>query len=455
MNWTRRDILKAGGLGLLGLGVDSLVPAFLRRQLLAIDSEIANRKLVFIFQRGGNDGVNTVIPHGDAEYNTQTRPTLYIPEAQALDLGNGFASLHPRLAPMMEIYNNSALTGVDGPGNLAVIHRVGYSGQSQSHFDSQQYWENGQPGNDSDEGMLYRQVAAMTDFNKNRFPAASISSSQLVALKGPLPVPTLRRAEEFRFDVPTSRVNKFLGSLPPSEGGAGGRGLLGAYGGTRDFANKPYRDLVYGTGLALTDAMNVVRDALSQGPYAPENGATYPDGSFGEKLLEVAMLLKRTPVRVIGVNIGGWDTHTNQGGQYGSHGNLLQDIAEGYRALYLDLQDQWEDLLIVNMTEFGRTSEENGSLGTDHAHAICMFVAGGRVQGGVYNCDPTTWRTGDLFSKSGRYLERRTDFRAIFGEIFTRHFGDDPATLEQVIPGYASAAQKNPPEFDFLDFLPA
>src|SRR5690606_1428615 len=202
MNWTRRDLLKAGGLSLLGLGVDSFVPAFLRRRLLAAPQELAQKKMVFIFQRGGNDGINTVIPYGDPEYNVSTRPTLYIPENLGLDLGNGFAGLHPRLEPLLEIYNHSSLNGVDGPGNLAVIHPVGYSGQSQSHFDSQQYWENGMPGNDSDEGMLYRQVAAMTDFRSNRFPAASISSSQMVALKGPLPIPTLRTASSFRFDVP-------------------------------------------------------------------------------------------------------------------------------------------------------------------------------------------------------------------------------------------------------------
>ncbi|HLU46551.1 MAG TPA: DUF1501 domain-containing protein [Planctomycetota bacterium] len=453
MNWTRRDLLKAGGLSLLGLGVDSFVPAFLRRRLLAAPQELAQKKMVFIFQRGGNDGINTVIPYGDPEYNVSTRPTLYIPENLGLDLGNGFAGLHPRLEPLLEIYNHSSLNGVDGPGNLAVIHPVGYSGQSQSHFDSQQYWENGMPGNDSDEGMLYRQVAAMTDFRSNRFPAASISSSQMVALKGPLPIPTLRTASSFRFDVPVARSDKFLGALPPSSGSAGGRGLLGAYGGPRDFPGKPYRDLVYGTGLALADAMNVVRAALEQGPYTPQNGAEYPSGSFGEKLLEAAMLLKRTPVRIVGVNIGGWDLHTRQGAANGSHGSLLEDLAEGYRALYLDLQDQWEDLLIVNMTEFGRTSKENGSQGTDHADATCMLIAGGGVRGGVYNCDDTTWAAGDIFSRRGRYLERRTDFRAVFAEIFVKHFGDDPSILEEVIPGYTAAKNANPSDFVPLDFL--
>ena len=83
-----------------------------------------------------------------------------------------------------------------------------------------------------------------------------------------------------------------------------------------------------------------------------------------------------------------------------------------------------------------------------------MFVAGGRVQGGVYNCDASTWLEGDLFSAGGRYVERRTDYRAIFGEIFMRHFGDNEEVLEQVIPGYTQATQNNPGDFEFLNFLP-
>jgi len=132
----RRDFLKASGMAAFGLSLNLLHPdAWMGRVLAQAPSDA---KLVFIFQRGGNDAVNTVIPYGDPEYNAVNRPTLYIPRTSALDLGNEFAALHPRLAPMMDIYNHMDLNGQAGPGNLAVIHRVGYAGQSQSHFDSQQ-----------------------------------------------------------------------------------------------------------------------------------------------------------------------------------------------------------------------------------------------------------------------------------------------------------------------------
>jgi uncharacterized protein (DUF1501 family) len=425
----------------------------LKRRILAGPAE-GSRKLIFIFQRGGNDGVNTVIPRGDPQYSQANRPTLFIDDADALDLGNGFAQLHPALQPMMEIFNSTALNGVAGPGNLAVIHRVGYAGQSQSHFDSQQYWENGVPGNPTlDEGMLYRQIEKTMDPATNHVAGISISGSQMVALKGALPLPTISSVDSFSFSGSASKIQKFLGTLPTAPVGPDGKGLLGAYGGPRDLPGRPYRDLVYGTGLVLADSMQIVQDAVSQGAYTPSNGAVYPDDSLGQKLRQVAMLLKRTPVRILGANVGGWDTHTNQGGAQGYHARILGSLAQGFQALYRDLQDQWQDIVVVTMTEFGRTSKENGSRGTDHAYACVVFAAGGGVKGGVYNCDASTWAAGDLFSQSSRYVKRRTDYRAVFGEIFLQHFGDDMATLNQVIPGYSQAAAAQPQDFAPLGFL--
>ena len=445
MNWNRRDFLKAGGLTTLALTLNAFSPALFRRRLLA-GPAVGQKKLIFVFQRGGNDGVNTVIPRGDPQYNITNRPTLFIDDQDALDL-NGFAQLHPSMQPLMELYASQ---------NLAVIHRVGYSGQSQSHFDSQQYWENGTTNQPYyEEGMFYRQVERTMDPVNNHFVAASLSSNQMVALKGPLPVPTISNPATFTFAGTPAKVQKFLGQLPTAPVGPDGKGMLGFYGGPRDFSSKPYRDLVYGTGLVLADAVQIVQDAVGQGPHVPANGAVYPNNGFGTRLQQVAMLMKRTPVRILGVNIGGWDTHTNQGGLNGYHGNLLGDLALGIQALARDLQDQWNDVVLVTMSEFGRTSKENGSFGTDHAYANCMFIAGGNVNGGVYNCNPATWAAGDLFSQDGRYVRYKTDYRAIFGEIFTRHFGDNMTTLNYVIPGYSAAQTARPAEFAFLNFLPA
>lgn len=449
----RRDMLKQSSVLAMGLGLNFFSPALFKRKLIA-GPMTSPRKMIFIFQRGGNDAVNTIIPRGDSQYSTGNRPSLFIPQGNAIDLGNGFAQAHPALAPLMEIYNSTALNGVAGPGNLAVLHRIGYAGQSQSHFSSQQYWENGVPGDeDLDEGMIYRQIAATMDPGNSPFVAAAISSSQMVALKGPITLPAFNNPNEFLFNGNTAQVQKFLGQLPSSPVGGDGKGMLGLYGGPRDSIGKPYRDLVYGTGLTLVESINIVQTALQQGPYTPENGATYPNGGLGDRLRQVSMLLKRTPVRVLGVNVGGWDTHSDQGGANGQHANLLGELAQGIQALSRDLQSQWDDVIIVTMSEFGRTSIENGSQGTDHAHAGVMLVAGGRVNGGVYNCDSSTWANGDLLSVDNRYIRRRTDYRAVFGEIFMRHFGDDLPLVNQVIPGYSAAASANPSDFNFLNFV--
>lgn len=455
MNITRRHFIKLSGLTWGALGLNLLTPLNGRNQLWA-GNAANDKKVIFIFQRGGNDGINTVIPRGDSDYNDVTRPTLYIAEQDAIATGNGFAQFHPGLQPMMEVYNNSAINGQDGPGNLAVLHRVGYSGQSRSHFDSQQYWENGRPGHsDLQEGVFYRHIARNYDLNtpEHSFVAAGLSSSQLVALKGKQPLPNFNSAGSFGFRGNEAYSARFLGRNPGSGGDADGHGILGLYSGSPDLTGKIYRPLVHGTGQLLGATMETLQNALSHGAYTPSNGAVYPPGSFGRKLEEAAMLMKRTPVKFLGLNIGGWDTHSGQGQLNGDHNRLLNYLAQGFQALHRDLQDQWDNLIILTMTEFGRTSRENGSRGTDHAESSVMFVAGGGVRGGVYHCDDTTWKQGDMFSRNDRYLSRKTDFRNVLGEVLVKHLGESTQGLDEVIPGYSQAAMDNPGDFAPLNFI--
>lgn len=460
MDLTRRSFLKSSGLLTWGaISANLFTPVLFNRNLYA-GTESNNKRLIFIFQRGGNDGLNTVIPRGDAEYNSTNRPTLYIPENLAINSGNGFAQFHPSLQPFMEVYNNSSINGLAGPGNLAVIHRVGYSGQSRSHFDSEFYWETGMPGNDSlTEGMFYRHLDRklnLSDIN-NPLVAAALSSSQLTALKGAKPIPNFNRASSFNLSGGTTTASRFLGAVPGAAGAPNGKGLLGIYGGAHDENNKLYRALVHDTGKSLGATIGTLQ-AASATTYAPENGAVYPNNDLGTKLREAAMLLKRTNVRVLGVNVGGWDTHTGQGQITGGHPNLLANVANCFQALYRDLQSMWSDVLVVTMTEFGRTSLENGSMGTDHAEASVVFAAGGSVRGGVYNCDATTWDTSGvspMFQVQNRYLSRRTDFRCIMGEIFSQYFGDGDTGLNEIMPGYTAAAAARPNDFSRLNFINA
>ncbi|NJN64108.1 MAG: DUF1501 domain-containing protein [Acidobacteria bacterium] len=152
--------------------------------------------------------------------------------------------------------------------------------------------------------------------------------------------------------------------------------------------------------------------------------------------------------RVAGTQLGGWDHHDGQGTLTGIHPDLMSWLAYGMRSLYIVLSGQatdprgyasiWDDTTVITLTEFGRTSRENGSLGTDHANALGVLAAGGRINGGVYNCDGSTWEQGVMFGVEGRYLEHRTDYRAIAWEILRDHMGADLATREAIFPGYGS-----------------
>jgi uncharacterized protein (DUF1501 family) len=432
MNMKRRDFLKAGsGLTAAALsmipGLGPTCPPLLQRRLCA-GPPVCDKKLLFIFLRGGMDGISTVIPRGDSSYNATNRPSLFIPEASAYDLGNNFAQLHPAMDRMIEVFN---------AGDVAIVHRVGYRGQTRSHFDSQQYWENGTLDRELEVGIFNRHMQNSSSVCREGFTAAAISGALPVALRGPFAVPNFRDPRDYSFRGTESQIAKFVGQAPSA---GDPRGLLGILGGQQDFSGKSYRDQLYGAGLVLTETMEVL-GGIDPGSYQPQNGATYPTGEFGLSVRYAAQLFKETPVQVLGIDLVGFDNHTTQAGLFGS---LMRSIAHAFQGLSRDLGDQWNDLVVVTMTEFGRTSSENGSLGTDHGEATAMFVGGGSVNGGVYNCDSSTWQNGDVFSVGGRYLEHRTDFRSVMGEIFRGHFGDSDSVVNTAIPNYSSLANADP-----------
>jgi uncharacterized protein (DUF1501 family) len=168
--------------------------------------------------------------------------------------------------------------------------------------------------------------------------------------------------------------------------------------------------------------------------YTPASGVQYPNGDFGRSLRQIAQLIKSgVGVEIAFADIGGWDTHQAQGAVQGQLANRFTELARGIRALYDDLGDRMDDVVIMTMSEFGRTVAENGTGGTDHGHANCMLLMGGSVAGGRILGEWPGLEREQLYE--GRDLALTTDFRDIFAEIVSGHL--KTAQLEKVFPGYA------------------
>src|SRR6185295_16601570 len=167
--------------------------------------------------------------------------------------------------------------------------------------------------------------------------------------------------------------------------------------------------------------------------YAPENNADYPRSPFGQRLKEIAQLIKAgVGLEIAFADVGGWDTHVNQGGASGQLANRLSDFALSISALVTDLGDRMQDIVILSMSEFGRMVRQNGNGGTDHGHAGAMFVIGGGVHGGKVRGKWPGLEREQLYE--GRDLALTTDFRTVFAEILDKHLGAEQ--VDRIFPGY-------------------
>jgi len=193
------------------------------------------------------------------------------------------------------------------------------------------------------------------------------------------------------------------------------------------------KDMLGTTGRETFEAVKFLKNA-NPAQYKPENGAVYPTNPFGNSLRQIAQLIKAdVGLEIAFTDMGQWDTHANQGNTRGQLANLLQTFSSGIAALYQDLGQRMDDVVVLTMSEFGRTVRENGNRGTDHGHANAMFVMGNSVRGGkVYGRWPGL-KNDQLFE--GRDLALTTDFRDVFGEIASRHL--KTTDLKKIFPGYS------------------
>jgi uncharacterized protein (DUF1501 family) len=200
--------------------------------------------------------------------------------------------------------------------------------------------------------------------------------------------------------------------------------------------------VLHGTGQETFEAVKMLK-AADPSKYQPTPGVEYPKTPFGNSLRQVAQLLKANlGVEAAFSDIGGWDTHQNQGNANGQLANRLKEFSETIAAFWMDMGQDAENVTLVTMSEFGRTARQNGTGGTDHGHANVMFVLGGQVKGGkVYGKWPGL---SNEQLNEGRDLAVTTDFRRVLGEAAYKTLGSK--NLDLVFPG----ARVSPQEF--LDF---
>jgi uncharacterized protein (DUF1501 family) len=404
MKISRRYFIKSSGIAMLGM---ASLPSFLQRAVAAAAG--ANRKkMVVLFQRGAMDGLNVVVPFAEPNYYA-LRPTIAIPQPSrggadaAIDL-DGFFGLHPSLESLVPLFRN---------GQLAIVHAVGSPDPTRSHFDAQDFMESGTPGvKATDDGWLNRAIQSIPEPQASPFRAVAFGPYLPRTLQGSAPAVAIPDLKQF----------KMYGPPQTTEGG-----FEAMYAQTVDQALR-------GVGQETFEAIDQLKK-INPDTYQPENGAQYPKGHFGQSLMEIAELFKaEVGLEVAFLDSGGWDHHVNEGGVQGQLANLLRDLGQGLAAFHQDMGDRMGDVVFVSMSEFGRTAHENGNRGTDHGHANCMFVMGGDIKGGkVYSRWPGM-SPGELYE--GRDLAVTTDYRAVLGEIISKHFGD--SNLNAVFPGFAN-----------------
>ena len=410
--FSRRYFLKQSGIGLIGL---STMPAFLQRAV-ASTTGTGKKQLIVLFQRGAADGLNIVVPFAEPNYY-RMRPTIAIPAPRqgvndtAVDL-DGFFGLHPSLFPLAPLFQRN---------ELAIVHAAGSPDPTRSHFDAQDYMESGTPGvKATEDGWLDRAVGSVPEENASPFRAVAMGPNlprMLQGSTGAIAIPDLR---QFKVQPQSAAMANV------AEGG-----FEAMYSQTVDHA-------LHGTGAETFEAIDMLRK-IDTAKYPPENGADYPKSAVGQRLQQIGVMIKANiGAEVLFLDCGGWDNHVNEGGAQGQLSNLLKDLGQSLAAFHRDMGDRMGDIIVVTMSEFGRTAKENGNRGTDHGHANCMFVMGGDVKGGkVYGKWPGV---NDHQLNDGRDLALTTDFRTVVGGILTKHLG--VKNLSPVFPGFDSSPHK-------------
>ncbi len=410
---TRRNFLKAmSGASVLGVS-KALFPSWMPRLAFRQPDQTPGDILVVIFLRGGIDGISAVVPFGDGAAYYDARPTQHVAEpgsgsSAALDL-DGYFGFHPALSPLMDIYRS---------GGMSVVHATGSIDPSRSHFDAMQYMEYGTPGDKSTgTGWVGRHLQSAAWQNDSPFRAVGMGAMVPTSLRGRISPLSLRSIADFHLrgrEDELRRAEQILSQL---------------------YTVAAPADALDSQAKLVFDTVGMLQDISASG-YNPSNGAAYPmdEQGFGLGLQQIAQLIKSdVGLEVACVDLGGWDTHEQQGTTGGYFANQLSILGQGLAAFYADMQDTMGNITLVTMSEFGRRVAENASAGTDHGHGNFMFLMGGGVQGGQVFAK---WPTLAPEKLNDGDLAITTDYRDVLSEVIRLRLKNE--ALDQVFPNYTA-----------------
>ncbi len=392
---SRRDFLARG---MYGIGVGGMLPLLLNRTSAALSAQAlqgtsiekhSNRILVVVELSGGNDGLNTVVPFGDAAYY-KARPKLGIAEREVIKVSDGFG-FHPSMVGFERLYKD---------GRLAVVHGCGYDHPSLSHFSSMGFWHTGVPNGGEPLGWLGR-LADETYPAATKNVIVNLGNSQSLAVRG-------REHSPLVFDDPA----RFRRDGTDEE-----KHVLAELSKARTTGNSTL-DFLASTAQNATDSSDFVRRASSAYRTPVDYGQ---GGGLAGNLQRVAALIAaEMPTRLYYVTYQGnsFDTHVQQADL---HTRLLMYTADAVRGFMDDVTrlGRGDDVAVMIFTEFGRRVEENGSLGTDHGTATPMFLAGKGVKGGFYGQHPS------LTDLDDGNMKMTTDFRRVYATAIKEWLGYD------------------------------
>ena len=414
----RRYFLKTSGIGLASFGLMAAAPDVLH-QFAAAQGAVKGygrkKVLVTIFQRGAVDGLNVLVPYGESEYYN-LRPTINVAKPGQTDgairLDDTFG-LNPAMSAFEPLWKS---------GQLAALTAVGSPDNTRSHFDAQDYMESATPGNKgTPDGWLNRVLQAENNKQPSPFQAVSMTQQLPRALYGKAASVAMANLSDFNIKAGIYTQNM-------------SGGFEGLY-------QENAKDALGETGKETFEAVNFLKQA-NPAQYKPENGAQYPNSDLGRSLQQIAQLIKAgVGLEIAFTDTGNdvrWDTHVQEGGARGQLANYLGTFSRSIAAFVQDLGKRMDDVVVLTMSEFGRTARENGNRGTDHGHANTMFAIGNSVKGGKVYGEFKGLKNDKLYE--GRDLDVTTDFRDVFGEVATRQMG--VKDLSKVFPNYSSNASK-------------